>query len=70
MLVLPDREIEMITPVGVPTQVYRVHNGHLIQEEIIAQEPLYHLVWVQLYGSIILMNVLEKMASGNQPTAV
>ena len=59
VLVLPDPEIEMITPVGVPTQVYRVLNGHLIQEQIIAQEPLYHLVWCQLSDKIVLMNVLE-----------
>ena len=58
-LVPLDPEIEMITPVGVPTQVYRVRNGDLIQEEIISQEPLYHLVWGQLHGNIILMNVLE-----------
>ena len=59
VLFLPDPDIEMITPVGEPTKVYRVRDDHLIQEEIISQEPLYHLVWGQLHGSIILMNVLE-----------
>ena len=47
-----------ITEVGVPIQVYRVRDGHLIQEEIIPQEPLYYLLWCQLEGKKVLMNVL------------
>ena len=48
----------MITPIGIPTKVYQVRNGHLIQEEIISQEMLYHLLWCQLDDQIVLMNVL------------
>lgn len=48
----------MFTEVGVPTEVYRVRDGHLIHEEIVSQESLYHLVWCQLEDKIVLMNVL------------
>ena len=58
-LITPEEDTPMVTSVGEPTNVYRVRNGHLTQEEIVSQEPLYHLVWVDLNDEIVLMNVLE-----------
>lgn len=58
-LITPEEDTPMVTSAGEPTNVYRVRNGHLTQEEIVSQEPLYHLVWVDLNDEIVLMNVLE-----------
>ena len=57
--VLPSENTQMVTPVGVPTEVYVVEQGILTKREKIFQKEMYHLLWCYLNGSIVLVNVLD-----------
>ena len=53
------KDLQMVTSVGTPTEVYLVLQGSLTKQDQIFEKEMYHLLWCFLGDQIVLVNILD-----------